>query len=437
MKLKLHQNVIGTAIVYLHQYSRRHSFRYFDKFLVGTTALFLASKVENSPVSLEKIIRLYYSSEQKVKRIQNTQMTEHKLFQYKEKFCEAEAQILRDIGFDVEVILPYPYFDAFCQYFASAENSGPNELNQQQKIMMEKQKQNENALFFKIAYNFCNDSLKTPVCLFYHPALIATACIYMTHIYLKTTLPHNWFKLLHPDIEFSVIKEIAQHIKKLYMSKIQKTVKKVDEESLNLSQKTQQASEQQSNTIINNALEANGSISTITSSGAPTPVTLCTSKTEYQDEPMVSISEYASCGAVNQEVPEAPGGQATHIVSQFDVQADHRPTHTLHAQNTIQAEVTQTIESHSTREMGFKTGFIEKQEDFHSQKTTAHVLNGEGGAHHESLSICKPSDGHEECTDGIGFQNQNGKRVEGNGISNIQQPFNSNVNSVVNVHQSN
>ena len=68
------------------------------------------------------------------------------------------------IGFDFECDLPYKAIKDFCMKYVPTVNRDS---------------------IFELATRFCNDSFKIPLCLYYHPKLIAAACIHMAALWRK------------------------------------------------------------------------------------------------------------------------------------------------------------------------------------------------------------------------------------------------------------
>lgn len=83
---------------------------------------------------------------------------------YKDLFEEAETLVLESVGYDFECDLPYTYINEFCLSYLP--------LTSKESIM-------------EIATKFCNDSFKLPLCLFYHPKVIAAASIHMAALWRK------------------------------------------------------------------------------------------------------------------------------------------------------------------------------------------------------------------------------------------------------------
>lgn len=75
---------------------------------------------------------------------------------YRNIIEKLEFEILVSTGFDLEFELPYKHLRGFCDKHVSFAN---------REIM------------FQISLRFCNDSFKLPLSLYFHPKLIAAACL--------------------------------------------------------------------------------------------------------------------------------------------------------------------------------------------------------------------------------------------------------------------
>ena len=94
-----------------------------------------------------------------------------------------ESELLCELGFEVEVILPHRFITGFCQAFLPPST-----------------------MVHTYAIRFMNDSFRTTCPLFYSPAAIAAASIYMAVLFLerkkiKQELPACWQKLIDPELE--------------------------------------------------------------------------------------------------------------------------------------------------------------------------------------------------------------------------------------------
>lgn len=98
--------------------------------------------------------------------------------------------MLEALGFDFECELPYVPIREFCKKHLP--------LTSKDSI-------------FELAIKFCNDSFKIPLCLYFHPKILAASCIYMAALWRKNKgidcgLPleingHPWFKWVDSGIE--------------------------------------------------------------------------------------------------------------------------------------------------------------------------------------------------------------------------------------------
>lgn len=125
---------------------------------ISSSCVFISAKVNYCPVSLERVVAATYSLE---RRLNTTQVMRPTLSQdrethYRNLIEKLEFEILVSTGFDLEFELPYKYLRIFCERHVSVANR-------------------EN--LFLISVRFCNDSFKLPLSLYYHPKVIAAACM--------------------------------------------------------------------------------------------------------------------------------------------------------------------------------------------------------------------------------------------------------------------
>lgn len=93
-------------------------------------------------------------------------------------------------GFDFELELPYKHLRSFCEKHVPVATK---------------------ETLYQIAFKFCNDSFKLPACLYFHPKIIAAACVQMAAKWRMNNgcdagLPlriegHPWFKWIDSAIE--------------------------------------------------------------------------------------------------------------------------------------------------------------------------------------------------------------------------------------------
>jgi hypothetical protein len=126
--------------------------------LVATTSVFIAAKVLYVPLTLEKVVQAFFHIEKRLNpsQLKRTVLSKEREAHYREMIEEMEFKILFTNGFDLEIDLPYKHIRSFCEkyvQFATRES------------------------LYQIAFKFCNDSFKLPLSLYFHPKIIAAACI--------------------------------------------------------------------------------------------------------------------------------------------------------------------------------------------------------------------------------------------------------------------
>eukprot|EP00831_Metopus_contortus_P005246 TRINITY_DN11979_c0_g1_i1.p1 TRINITY_DN11979_c0_g1~~TRINITY_DN11979_c0_g1_i1.p1 ORF type:complete len:245 (+),score=38.95 TRINITY_DN11979_c0_g1_i1:253-987(+) len=190
------------ALVLLHKLLFKLSIRKikYEKYLIGTACLFLAAKIEDCPLKLVDLSKHYYELNLSMKHLPLKEFTEQTKLKIEGEICKCESDILKEIGFDLEIELPYKFIRRFQEY--------PME----DKAELEK--------IVIVAGRFCNDTFLKPICLYYHPILIAGGCLYMSMLYHQKSLPDfsgkPWYKFLLPEIELPHIQEVTNVIKEMF-----------------------------------------------------------------------------------------------------------------------------------------------------------------------------------------------------------------------------
>lgn len=217
---KLPQISIAKGIVIFHQVSKQISFKKFDRLLYGAVCIFLASKLDDHPKPIKEFIRAFdymhnIHKRQMVKNVSNpyfepsySEITEEgykahtidikKQNDVEERFCSTEIEVLKLIGYDLVIELPYQYLD-----------------------IIKKSSIIPDANFLKIANNFINDSMRTIVCLYYEPRVIALAALNLASHFCKYNIPNlenyqPWYKCFGDDIEMPLVEEVTLQIMEIY-----------------------------------------------------------------------------------------------------------------------------------------------------------------------------------------------------------------------------
>jgi len=193
MKLRLPQLTIATAVIFFHRFYARYRFREYDRYMIGTTCLFLAGKVEETPKKLKDVIEVTYTIRYKGKEPPKVDSPEFN--QLKEQILTHELIVLRTIAFDLTVEHPYKYLLSYVKGIQG------------------------NRSLAQVAWNFVNDSLRTTLCLQHKPQLIASAAIFLASKFLKYQLPEGkkpWWEVF--DARIDDLEAISGQILDLYDS---------------------------------------------------------------------------------------------------------------------------------------------------------------------------------------------------------------------------
>jgi cyclin T len=99
------QLTIASAMVFYHRFFAFKSYEHFDRFNIATTALFLASKTEETPRKLKDVVAEAFKCQYKGAPPPEAESRE--LHERKEKVLIAERILLQTLGFDLSLEHPY------------------------------------------------------------------------------------------------------------------------------------------------------------------------------------------------------------------------------------------------------------------------------------------------------------------------------------------
>lgn len=185
-QLKVRQQVISTATMYLKRFYCRNSLKSIDPLLLAPTALFLASKVEEFGV---------ISNSRLISTCQTVIKNKY-LFAYPQEFPYKITHVLECEFFLLEMmdcclVMYHPYRPLM--HYVS-------DLGDQDRIL-------------PLAWKIINDSLRTDVHLLYPPYQIALAALHMSCVMLNKDAK-QWFAELSADMD--KIMEITRQVLALY-----------------------------------------------------------------------------------------------------------------------------------------------------------------------------------------------------------------------------
>lgn len=195
MKLKVPQVTIASAMMVCHRFYMRQSHAKNDWQTIGTAAIFLACKIEETPRFLNDVVVVAYELIFKWDPSASKRIRQKEIFnKQKELILIAERVLLSTLAFDVDIQLPYKPLVAALKRLGMAADLG------------------------KVAWNFVNDWLCTTLCLEYKPHYIAAGSIFLASKFQKVKLPSDKGKVwwMEFDVSPKQLQEVIQQMLKLF-----------------------------------------------------------------------------------------------------------------------------------------------------------------------------------------------------------------------------
>ncbi|KAL7416818.1 cyclin-like protein [Mrakia frigida] len=209
---KLPQVAMATAQVLFQRFWYVSSMKQFGIRDIGMGALYLATKLEECPMRLRDLVNIYdllhhrstyllanpssssSSSHPPAPKFQYTPMsyTSSTFYNLKDAIVISEMQILKRLGFNVQVQLPYASMVSYCQMLGMVEKEG----------VVDK------------AWGFLNDSLQTPLPALFPPPTLAASSILLSTRQSSVALPDSWWELF--DVEYDDMICVCGWILRLY-----------------------------------------------------------------------------------------------------------------------------------------------------------------------------------------------------------------------------
>jgi len=192
MMLRLPQASISTTQIILHRFYYRKSMKEYPPLRVAMTALFLATKVEESARKIRDILNVF---DRLLKKRQGLALdlldaTSQRYARWRGQMKAMELVMLKELGYILYVDHPHKFFLHYI-----------NCLNLDREVAQR-------------AWNFLNDSMRTNICLRFRPEVVATAAIFLAVRLLQIKLPEKWYELFDTSLED--MEEVASVISELY-----------------------------------------------------------------------------------------------------------------------------------------------------------------------------------------------------------------------------
>ncbi|OCH95491.1 cyclin-like protein [Obba rivulosa] len=219
--LKQKQVAVATAQILFQRFWYVTSMKQFGIGDIGMGALYLASKLEECPIRMRELINVYDLLLQRVShRLTSTSSSlQHRpefkyipmsyfgstFYDLKDALVVAEMQILKRLGFNVHVVLPYGTLVNYLRVLG---------LTSREDVCTR-------------AWGYLNDALQTPVYALYPVPTIVSAAIFLTTRHLGISLPsspeNRWWELF--DAEWEDVWSVCGYIMRLYRERDVKTQK--------------------------------------------------------------------------------------------------------------------------------------------------------------------------------------------------------------------
>ncbi|ESK92874.1 cyclin-dependent protein kinase regulator [Moniliophthora roreri MCA 2997] len=212
--LKQKQVAVATAQILYQRFWHVSSMKQFGIGDIGMGALYLASKLEECPIRMRDLVNVYDLIQQQESHTGNSEFRYAPMsyfgstfYDLKDALVVAEMQILKRLGFNVHVVLPYGTLINYLRVLGLTNR--------------------EDAC--ARAWGYLNDAMQTPVYALYQVPTIVSAAIYLTTRFLKISLPskppHCWWELF--DTEWDDLWSVCGYIMRLYRERDEKDRKRV------------------------------------------------------------------------------------------------------------------------------------------------------------------------------------------------------------------
>ncbi|KAL3852524.1 hypothetical protein ACJMK2_016152 [Sinanodonta woodiana] len=203
LKLHLKSVPLAAAAIIYHKFFRDNKLKDFDPYLIGTTCLYLAAKVEEQLISLRDVVNVAYRTLHRNKPALEIGDTYYLL---RDSVARCELYILRALQFKVIFNLPHKYLIHYLKFL---------------KDWFEPYQWEELPIACT-AWACLRDFYHCSVCLTYKPQHLAVGVLYFAMLCLGVEVPYHkqaelkWWKVFAEDLTIDEIKEIIKDIMSVY-----------------------------------------------------------------------------------------------------------------------------------------------------------------------------------------------------------------------------
>jgi hypothetical protein len=196
------QYVLSGSMVYFHKYYLNNNIVFnnyssLNKLILISTCLFIATKTTNHLIYLKDIVIIIKEIIKKKTKLEKD-LNENEI---KNKIYEFEFNVLNNLGFELNLDLPYKFLNNLKKYFElNIFNINTDKL-------------------IEICCNYINDIFYLPVSLYYSPNLISISCVILMQNKLNLHLNFNINDIINLSdykIDLNELNQCYNLIKKLY-----------------------------------------------------------------------------------------------------------------------------------------------------------------------------------------------------------------------------
>ena len=194
--LKLPQITLATASVFLHRFYMRHSLKGFHQYEIGSSSLFLATKVEeNCRKMKELVIACVRVAQKDPHKMVDEQDREY--WRWRDVILYNEDVMLEALCFDLSLDPPYKTLFEHLKYFGEQDND----------------------CLRNAAWAFLNDSYLTMLCLMFPSRAIATGALYAAAKHCAVAFPDDergrpWWDVI--DMDLGEIRGVCKYMADIY-----------------------------------------------------------------------------------------------------------------------------------------------------------------------------------------------------------------------------
>jgi len=197
------QSTIACAQILMHRTYFRLSMHVYKLLRVCQTALFLGSKISETPVSLRDVCACFDRVLKRRAGLDPSPLSESRFVAWRQHINSMEVVMLRELGFELYVDTPHAFLLHLLNYLHPHVDRCTPEEQQRWADLQQR------------AWSALNDALFSPRLVFrYAPHVVACAAIFVAASLLSLAMPAEWWRLF--DVRTAELDHAALDLATLY-----------------------------------------------------------------------------------------------------------------------------------------------------------------------------------------------------------------------------